>query len=510
MKPLTSILWATLSFLALPQARALPPQQVAQPGTIEMRVGSGEAVAWTLGGPLLQSCAPGTASLYRPATRSDPFADQAAREQLSAYACTVSTGATGLVAGLAGRNVVFHVSAEQGSSGALLQSLGLAPGQPDLPFLAIDATSCTLRSSPPGAIREYGCSRTRLARPMFGVSEFFASEITSLDIDVSSGLNPAVAFLGGNLQRQPLVQRMLGIAVNPALYRAMQAAQGLAQDDRPSNRPTISSALVASYFSGSLGAPGDGLGWQHLIGNEDPRAGSQVNICRPAQGSGVWAAMRYRLMNGCTRDALSPVDESANDPGQMGLAGIGADRGLHVVETRGESAQEQCLATAEQRGAYAIGLLSIGRYASDLTASNWTHRFLRIDGAAPDVSQAKVGQYPLVADVSVAWDRVHVATLAPAVRQFIQGFAAQYGNPDLTPLGPPWSSGTLVSPFYGTFGGGSAASMQFTSATLQTSSCEPRAVVARVPATVQSATPRQGPPSPAQLITPAPLQPAMR
>ncbi len=490
-------------------ASALTPAQVSQPSTVEIYAAAGEAVGWTLGGVLLLGCQPETVHGYQLAGATNNGWDgQSARERIYAVSCRLRSDASGALTGLAGRDAVFHVSTQEAASGAVIQGLGLAPNRPNLPFLLISPGTCTAAQVPPGTLPAYVCTGTQPRRPMFGVTEISPQSFGFLDIDTSDALNPlqvnpnAVSF-----DWRPLVQRLIGIAVTPALYRAMQAAQALPQDDQPSSRPSISSALAASYFGGALSDGNAGLGWQHLVGGTAPLAGSQVNICRPAPGSGIFAMTRLKLLSGCAGPAVSPIDASFNDPGQVGLAGIGRDRLVHVVETRGETQMEQCLGQATSVDAYAMGVLSIGRYETDLTPGNWTHRFLRLDGAQPLASAAKLGQYPLTVDLNVVWNIDYVAQLAPSVRILVEGLAAQYGNPDITPIGAPWSSGTLTMPVYGTYAGGSLASQAFTSATQQSDSCTSRVVFAPGPSTLpRTSTAVAGMRAPLPAVT-SPVQP---
>ncbi len=485
MSRVSAFLTAWVVLATTTQAFALSPQLTASSDTVKIFVATGESLRWLTAYPLASACEPNTGDYYFYGQGvENTWSNFLLSEIAGGFSCRIKAGARGAMAGLAGRNVSLLISSEEGVSGAVIQGLGRNPGRPQLRFLTPSAAACVSTPVPAGYIPQWRCSDLSWQRPMFGVSEVSPDLVSGLNV---YGIdNPADGGQDNKLHgRADAMQRIYGIAVNPALYRAMQAAQGLPQDNAAAHRPSIARAVAASYFTGSLSAGPMGLGWQYLVGGDHALAQSQVNVCRSRNGSGVQALL-YKEFLGypCSLTALAAVDESFTDAAQPGLAGIGTSATIHVVEGAGENAMEQCLGTAQSAGAFAIGLLSIGRIETDLDSKVWTHRFVKLDGVAPDAASAKLGM-GLLADVSVRWDEAFVATLPGAVRTLINGYGALLGSADI--LGATFGNSARLGVLAiadnkgNQYRSGSAASVAYTGATWQTHSCQPRSVVAGWP-----------------------------
>jgi hypothetical protein len=234
------------------------------------------------------------------------------------------------------------------------------------------------------------------------------------DPDVINGVFPVSGLDEtqiGTLTIKPIFQTVFGIAVNPALYNAMFAAQGLgsvvksvtgtapnqtatlcttADFNEPKCVPSIGYAQARSYFAGNES------NWRLLVGAADPKLDTQVNICRRAQGSGTQAAANLVLMGfPCNSSPLTVADYNSSSAivalpaGPQGLDAISAtvafqgdtqpspakwsanDFSIYlfdnvtaapgqafIFEGAGTGDVTHCLSRAEVAGAYAIGHVS--------------------------------------------------------------------------------------------------------------------------------------------------------
>lgn len=377
---------------------------------------------------------------------------------------------------LAGRNVAMFTSTDGGLDAtwhAAVASHSMAmPGGGLVRFLAPAAATC-VRTTAPNTIDTYNCTGTQMQRPVVGVGEIEGDAVQGLNT-VNGGGQPVSRSTFG-FTEAPLMQRLYGVAVSLPLYRAMQRAQGLPANDVEQSRPSISRALALTYLYGTTG----GIDWGWLTGGTDTQRGSQWNVCRSRSGAGVQAAANAFLGQlPCNASALAPADASWSDRPELGIEGIGDTAGgVQVVEGTVEREVEQCLATAGERSAYAIGVVSLGRFATDLTGSS--HRFLRLDGAAPNRELAKTGRYTFMSQVTMRWNNDAVAALPAPLRALIVNYPALQSDPAL--LGQPgsWREGWMV-PVSGPrpFGTGSSANRLMVSAIAAQPMCTPPALTA--------------------------------
>ena len=110
------------------------------------------------------------------------------------------------------------------------------------------------------------------------------------------------------------------------------------------------------------------------------------------------------------------------------------------------------MATANDRGAMALGFVSVGRFAE---TADLTWRMLKLDGIEPHRDQAKTGRYPFVGESMLLWQNDQLKNSSTALQQLVEGYASL--------LNTPWvwgdSSGVMLQPT-GSFGGGDAASQR--------------------------------------------------
>lgn len=244
-------------------------------------------------------------------------------------------------------------------------------------------------------------------------------------------LAPAVALTTtqqNNLNVGTINQTIFGIAVNTKAYRALQATQGLPQNDNDLNRPSLPRTWVAGALRGDI--LGDGgvasplrRGWGLVIDSSVEPAVEQkaVNVCRRNIGSGTQASFNVYFQNaGCatppTNVNLIPGGQSTTTvnstvtgvTGPTGLLATGTNR---FILNSSAGNVETCLTNAENLAgdAYAIGLLSRENTATPTGANppvDRGYRFVKLDGDAPLRDLAKVGDYDFVFNATMQWNKL--------------------------------------------------------------------------------------------------------
>ncbi|HEX5682708.1 MAG TPA: hypothetical protein VFY73_01625 [Ideonella sp.] len=231
-------------------------------------------------------------------------------------------------------------------------------------------------------------------------------------------LAPAVAVDTKNLDSKAFNQTIMGVAVNKKLYRALQQAQGFAQDDAPGNMPTLSRSFVSAALSGQLtGSTANKRGW-NLVIPDSVDAGvlsKQVNVCRRVIGSGTQASFNVEFLNagcGAGTAVYTPVGQTVGAKNSTVLASPAlAENGTLAWNLgSGSGNVETCLGTTvEGLGgtAYAIGMLS--RENTPLPTGlgiDKGYRFVRLDGQSPVRDNAKSGDYNFVYNATMQWNKV--------------------------------------------------------------------------------------------------------
>ena len=412
-------------------------------GTLKWYVASGESLA-TMDAMLFSLCKPGTQTLFSYVRNAEAnsltyWETLSDNERMSAVSCTVSSTPPSAFTSLANKNVAMFVSADGGLSATYSSTL-LGHSQPNAPyakvrFLAPDAASCR-DVSQPGYAPHFVCSATQQQTPHTGFSEVTKDVIYGVNTVLEMADAAVAEFPLPNtvsLRDLPLYERLYGVAVSVPLYRAMQAAQGLPADDQEAHRPNITTEVLHSY----LVSPAGTRLWGWLVGATDPLVNSQVNICRSRNGSGVQAAAHTHLMNlNCTNDAITPADKYLNST-ESSLADIANTVGgtTQVIEGDMQADTEHCLATATERSAYALGVVGLGRWPTDLSASHWTYRYLRLNGAPPTREAAKVGAYGFATPARMRWDDKMVSTLSTPLQALIRNYAKLQNSPAMLASG---------------------------------------------------------------------------
>ncbi|GAB2882932.1 hypothetical protein GCM10027046_09150 [Uliginosibacterium flavum] len=277
-----------------------------------------------------------------------------ADSNIKAYSCTV--GGAVPVAGMAvGSKLLVGLSVSEGSfSGVLSQNAtnftydigaGVKNVQNNqIDFSAVASDAATLI---PAVFRK------QTAGGFLDVEPRLFDDLVS---------NPALAALNVSYTTTPVAAgQSFGVAVSPALYAALQVAQGItcaAGDYSVACQPSISKGQYASLVAQSnAGFIAD---WS-VLGLSDAQP---VNLCRRVATSGTQAASNaFFLGKGCSSAAFDPSAAADQNAGTF-----------NIVENSGSSNVATCLSNASN---FAIGVISA---ENALATTTW--KFVKLDGVA--------------------------------------------------------------------------------------------------------------------------------
>jgi len=221
-------------------------------------------------------------------------------------------------------------------------------------------------------------------------------------LDIDAAAFPPSALAAAGLSAAPTTtpasfSQVFGVAVSPALYTALQTAQGItANVDNVSaaGQPSISKAQYASIVSDSFNTAKQDISAILGVGT----AGDKLTVCRRVSTSGTQASSNQFFLNafvggdGSAAGALAPADAATYG------AGSGLDS-YEVQEGAGTGNARTCLSAA----GYAVGVLSLEN-AVDLTTrsggqrADRKYRFVKVNGdvaydGVNNTTTAKAGQY---------------------------------------------------------------------------------------------------------------------
>lgn len=305
------------------------------------------ALAKSVPGALDKICAAGTRTTF---VSTD--------SNVNAYSCTI--GATVVPAGMAaGDKLLMGLSVSEGSfSGVISQTsanftYNFGAGVKNAWNNQIDFATATAAPSATSAV----LIRRRSAGGFMDVQPALFSDLAaalpSLDANPSNYTETPVA-----------AGQAFGVAVSPALYSALQTAQGLiaggcaAGSYTAACQPSITKGQYASLIAQSnAGAISN---WSSL-GLSDVQA---VNICRRVPTSGTQASSNaFFLGKGCSSGGASPSTAADSTAGSY-----------VVSELSGSSNVATCLSNASN---FAIGVISA---ENALATTTW--KFVKLDGVA--------------------------------------------------------------------------------------------------------------------------------
>ena len=442
------------------QAHALSPAVVAEASTVKVYMSGASALRNVIGGLFTQHCEADLDVYYSGVGVFGGSNFTNAGDAHRVYTCTMK--ATSPILG--GKKVALFKSDIGGSGQGVFPVYFGGAQSATRSFLNLTAGTCGTRQA---SVPNYTCSTEQNQIPTAGVSDVEPAMFRGLNTPTDDPNYPQDGLSEDQLSALsvvPLFQTVFGVAVNKGLRDAMQAKQGLTVgSDAEADRPSISYVEAASYFSGLLGDPSSGLGWQPIVGAADPLKDSRVNVCRRVQGSGTQASANAFLNTyPCNASAGAIADSSYSDGGLANaVASVGPTGNLFVFEGSSTGNVISCLGEAEKAGkkSYAIGHVS---KENNEAGSLWRH--VKLDGVAPNRDNVKSGKYGYFFESTMQWHTEHVSTLSADQQAFVAEFAAEAGKPgSLAKLAAATQNGVAALPdsYAGAFGTGSAEEMAF-------------------------------------------------
>lgn len=227
-----------------------------------------------------------------------------------------------------------------------------------------DTLSCNLVTAP------YSCTTADASK-----DKFIQLDLALTDVYPTEAVGGVVKFgQGGNLAQGaittvPTALEGFGVAVNPLLYKALQASQGLTVGSLlPADQPNVSSADYASLVSeqGAIKTAAQ------LFQNSDA---NDIFYERRVDTSGSQAASNiFFLSNVCGTSgfggALTPVNLGDVSPGAF-----------EVVLNSGTGNVKTALTGTAVVG-YGIGVMSLENSPSLTSATSW--QWVKLDGVSPN------------------------------------------------------------------------------------------------------------------------------
>ena len=216
-------------------------------------------------------------------------------------------------------------------------------------------------------------------------------------LDIDAAAFPTSEYTTFGVNSAPATQpaafsQVFGVAVSPALYTALQAAQGLTgcgiDSLTAACQPSITKAQYTTIVNDTFNTAKQDVNAILGVG----AAGDKLTVCRRVSTSGTQASSNQYFLNafvggdGAAAGALAPADQATYG------AGSGLDS-YEVQEGSGTGNTRTCLSAA----GYALGVLSLENYP-DLTTrtpvrADRKFRYVKINGvAAYDGNEAVVGK----------------------------------------------------------------------------------------------------------------------
>lgn len=249
------------------------------------------------------------------------------------------------------------------------------------------------------------------------------------------GLNPT------NVGKGSSVDTAFGIALSLGAYHALQAAEGLTQDNTLANMPTLTRVQLAGLFNGAItdwthvyglsanatvGAQSVHFGNSGLSGTthicydgtqnstaSDCQAGTQASVavaphdttvyfCERGQSSGTQQTNQiFFAGQGCIGSPIKFSTPTTASCLASGCTWSAATFGTNpVFAGNGQGDDLACLEGHDEQGQFAVGLLSTDQPWGPVAVANnaqakadW--RFIRVDGYAPSNENIAAGKYDL-------------------------------------------------------------------------------------------------------------------
>lgn len=252
--------------------------------------------------------------------------------------------------------------------------------------------------------------------------------ISDIDPTTFVGLGGVTAADASDLVATSTVAVTFNPIVSVPLYRALQTAQGLANDDTLANTPSMTLSQLRAIFNGTL-TNGTQLWSRNTAGNnvQVSAASKPINVCRRGNTSGTMASFKILFLGeGCSKNGdsigsfVKPAvvyTSATEDPdtgdiilgGEINPEGAGVTwstsvslfndagapiangyGGVRVFAGSGSGDVRSCIAYhSATSGNFAVGTAS----TENKPGANNTYRYIRIDGVEPTLKAAMEGRY---------------------------------------------------------------------------------------------------------------------
>jgi len=383
-------------------------------------VSGSSALRFSLAAGFLEMCAPGTITVFGNTNGAAPG------NNVRAYACTLATSIPGSF--VAGTNVVFNKYDAGGSIN------GIQPLVLNTKLNYLSYTSC----SPTGFVRtgafdftkvDYACAQGNSVVPQMGVSDVEATTIQN-KTNLAAGVT-AVSTTGLSGGKHSVA--MGGVAVNLGLYRALQTAQGLTQDDAVADAPSIPLAWLTTLESGQV-SPFGGTGFNALIPDDGTSTGSgnqAVMFCSRGNGSGTKAMHNAFLLSApCSGVGLSGAgDNLASAPATEQGAGdwvLTENSSTGNVISCMQAANAAATASSPPQTSqglnefWAIGMVGAENDPAAGTSTDAGWRFVKVSGTYPNQANGQSGAYPMTYENFMYWPTTGLSTGIKAFANWLQ------------------------------------------------------------------------------------------
>lgn len=355
-------------------------------------------------------CQPGSTDVYVDSPTATNFNSNTIHQFLAA--CNGVAGAS-----FASQKILIAKESNGGSNNGT-RNVALAPSDASqqLAFINPAAPSCADSITVPATsvLESYtlhrGCTGTANQVPDGG----FADVDPALFLTTTKQIENALSSLPG-------FQVVFAPVVTKGLYRALQAAENLPQDDLPSHVPSLTRAQLHAIFSGQY------FTWDE-VGvdfNGNPfLPGKDVYVCRRGNDSGTQASFASFFLNErCNNSVPTFIKPDVVSTEANGVNWDSTTYGnKFTFAGHGGIDVASCETYHENNGDYAIGVLATDTPETDDSVTPF--RYLGVDGAPPTLSAAANGSYQFVVENVINVRKPS----APPIIQFISD---HMGNPDI-------------------------------------------------------------------------------
>jgi hypothetical protein len=396
-----------------------------------------------------------------------------------AYSCTLANAVGNYAAG----TPILLYKRDAGGSGQGVNPIATAADQTSM---IVNNTCTTINGgntpATDAAVPNFICANTETTgiKHDAGISDVEPA-LLQANANLPSGTTALTTAQLANLDVAPLAQALFGVVVNLNTYRARQEAQGIiapggALIDVPADQSTWTAANIATIPSlpatfvramqngqlqGGSANTANKRGWNLVIpASVDADAVNRtLNICRRTEGSGTQAISNaFFATNPCNiqGSASTPLGVAGSTGNESTVRAVAAGTPIVIQEGTSAGQVENCVGADAQAPlagtgagaggvAYAIGFL--GRESNPQRGTgNLPYRYVKLDGVAPLRSEAQVGNYPIVYEATMQWNKTTVPANSDK-EAFLKATRIGFGTPNaLAAVDQDTQQGVLAPP----------------------------------------------------------------